>query len=83
MQDLVAWPTSASTVLQEHYEAPQLCDISKQLVTITSHLGIPCAAQLPQKCSYTSILTMGAQPPVLVSSPNLPCPVMCFDFTLT
>ena len=51
--------------------------------TIMPHLGIPSAAQLPQKCSYASVLATGVQLPVLVSSQNLPCPVTHFDFTLT
>ena len=79
-QDLA---TSVCTALQEHHGAPQLRDISRQLDTIMSHLGIPSAAQLPQKRSYASVLTTGIQLPVPVSSQNLPCPVTHFDFTLT
>ena len=79
-QDLA---TSACTALQEHHRALQLCDISRQLDTIMSHLGIPSAAQQPQKRSYVSVLTTGVQPPVPVSSQNLPGPITRFDFMLT
>ena len=65
VQDLA---TSACIALQEHHGGLQLCDISRQLDTIMSHLGITSVAQLPQKCSYMSVLAAGAQLPAPASN---------------
>ena len=66
---------SACAALQEYHEVPQL-------ETIMTHLGIPSSAQLPQKCSYASVLVTGTQCPAPASRPNLPCPVH-YDFMLS
>ena len=77
--------TSACASLQDSHSGLQLSNISKQLESITTHLGILDTTQPTQKRTYASVLSAGAYaptPPLSPSSNPQSCHTTRYGFTL-